>query len=398
MKMLAVVLLIVGVAIIALLFLFTQFRKKGSEQKGLENEKKQKKSKKEKTEIKEDKDLKKVEKISNNTRVKKKDDVNPQTETLTTLLDSEDASPGEYRTELLSEDEIKDTDEDIIKDILFESGSLAPDGEILDVKPSGTGILDIEDRTELLEDVENNSFDSSDEDGQTQLLFDEEFCSEDFVPPEQSIESPIESPEEKTESEAIKEPEEPEPILPEDVQDPVPENIPIVKEEPDTLAAAGPETPAASEESSSGAATHKKQYVGETLGGGDFTIEEGMTLVNCRISNLDLAETTVSGLKIIGSVLEDISFLGADLSGLICTDTTLNRCNLKFASLNNAMLSDVMAVTCNMEKTEFDNSLLNSVKFKDCKLDSKTSFDGAVIKSSAIDKIEELNLSNVTII
>lgn len=393
MKMLAVVLLIVGVAIIALLFLFTQIKKKKSDEpEGLE--KKQKKSKKEKTEIKEDKDLKKVEKISNNTRVKKKDDVNPQTETLTTLLDSEDASPGEYRTELLSEDEIKDTDEDIIKDILFESGSLAPDGEILDVKPSGTGILDIEDRTELLEDVENSSFDSSDEDGQTQLLFDEEFSSEDFVPPEQCTEIP----EEKTESEVIKEAEEPEQILPEDVQDPVPENIPIVKEEPDTLAAAGPEAPAASEESSSGAATHKKQYVGETLGGGDFTIEEGMTLVNCRISNLDLAETTLPGLKIIDSVLEDISFLGADLSGLICTGTALNRCSLKFASLNNAMLSDIMAVSCNMEKTEFDNSLLNSVKFKDCKLDSKTSFDGAVIKSSAIDKIEELNLSNVTII
>lgn len=394
MKLIAVVLLIIGVAILTLLFLFTQLKKKGGDSKGLGSEKKHKKSKKEKIDIKEDRELKKVEKISNNTRVKKKDDVNPQTETLTTLLDSEDVSPGEYRTELLSEDEIKDTDEDIIKDILFESGSLAPDGEILEVKPSGTGILDIEDRTELLEDVENNSFDSSDEDGQTQLLFDEEFSLEDFVPPEQSSEAP----EEKTESEAIKEPEEPEPILPEDVQDPVPENIPIVKEEPDTLAAAGPETPAASEESSSGAATHKKQYVGETLSGGDFTIEEGMTLVNCRISNLDLAETTLPGLKIINSVLEDISFLGADLSGLTCTGTTLNRCNLKFASLNNAMLSDIMAVSCNMEKTEFDNSLLNSVKFKDCKLDSKTSFDGAVIKSSVIDNIEELNLSNVTII
>lgn len=396
MKLIAVVLLIFGVAIIALLFLFTQIKKnKGNEPEGLENEKKHKKSKKEKIDIKEDRELKKVEKISNNTRVKKKDDVNPQTETLTTLLDSEDASPGEYRTELLSEDEIKDTDEDIIKDILFESGSLAPDGEILDVKISGTGILNIEDRTELLEDVENNSFDSSDEDGHTQLLFDEEFSLEDFVPPEQSSEAP----EEKTKSETIKEPDEAKPDIPEDVQDSVHEDIPIVKGNPDTQASPEPVSPAASKESLSGTdAASKKQFVGETLSGGDFTIEEGMTLVNCRISNLDLAETTISGLKIIGSVLEDISFLGADLSDLICTGTTLNRCNLKFASLNNAMLSDVMAVTCNMEKTEFDNSLLNSVNFKDCKLDSKTSFDGAVIKSSVIDNIEELNLSNVTII
>ena len=395
MKLIAVVLLIIGVAILTLLFLFTQLKKKGGDSKGLGSEKKHKKSKKEKIDIKEDRELKKVEKISNNTRVKKKDDVNPQTETLTTLLDSEDVSPGEYRSELLSEDEIKDTDEDIIKDILFESGSLAPDGEILDVKISGMGILNIEDRTELLEDVENNSFDSSDEDGHTQLLYDEEFSLEDFAPPEQSGEAP----EEKTESEVIKEPEKPEPVLPEDAQDSVPENISIVEEEPSAKEVPKPISPTASKESpSSTDAAPKKQFVGETLSGGDFTIEEGMTLVNCMISNLDLAETTVSGLKIIGSVLEDISFLGADLSGLICTDTTLNRCNLKFASLNNAMLSDVMAVTCNMEKTEFDNSLLNSVKFKDCKLNSKTSFEGAVIKSSVIDNIEELNLSNATII
>lgn len=413
MKILAVVLLVVGVALILLLFYLTQMKKKEkTAPASLEYEKpsgKTKKDKKEKTKKMPDKELKKAEDLSNNTRIRKKGDVNPTTETLTTLLDfsAEDASAGEYRTELLSEEEIKDTDENIIKDVLFESGSLAPDGEILNVKVAGTGILTMEDRTELLEDVESSAFEPVDEqDDKTQLLFDDDFGADEFGQPEETeiltedqteikktgfeqgtellIQDDAPIVEESAKQERI--PEEGTMLL-------VQEDAPIVEATPN----ATEEIPA-EELHQEPPAAGQKQFIGQTIDGNAFTIEEGMLFAGCRLKHLDLAEATIPGVTIIDSTLEDISFLGADLSGLTCSSTSFYRCSFKYASLKNATLTGIKAESCNMEKTEFDDSLLHMAVFTGCKLDSKTSFEGAVIKACDIEGLSATQLSNATII
>lgn len=316
MKLIACICLFLCIAIIIAIFIFTQFMKK-----------------RDATPITEEK----KENISKQKKEKKKEGKRKDMKISSLVSIEEPVTDYECKTELLTEDMLHE-DEDVA-DMLFESGSLAPEGETF-AAPDGPGAFSIEDRTELLESIESGYDINILKDlRETELIIKKE---------------------------------------PEDIQEDAQDNTTC-----DDMT---------HEENSPDKTTYEKTedlqqgyYINKIIDN-PFEIESGMTFISCRLSNIKMVEAICRNVTFINSSLTNVSFLGSDLDHLTCKDTEFTSCNFKYASIKNSILSNVKIKNSNLEKAEFDNSILKDVDYKENRLDEQTSFTGCIGSEIATEK------------
>lgn len=362
----------------------------------------------------------------------------PLTESLTELLGEEiedDTGFTEYATGILTDEELEES-ENKARSILFESGSLAGTGEIIENYDDSTGLLSEDYRTELLEELESGNFKAPAIEEGTTLLGESPaqaapqyvtsvaksthapsnqkntYAPRDVLLKETAKQAASVIPVEKEEMPAAEagpaDPEERpttllnEELLEETTERKEPDNASFLEDATEEPAPAeeilAEETDMEEDMTSDDAeeenlpeVRRESSYelpgvvIHQSLNGFKYQeTEEAPLFIGCNIAAADFSEKNLAGAKFINCSIKESSFLDADLTGALFESTNFEESNFKFANLADAKVIGCCFKKCSFMKSDFENAFVEGTIFSSCTQDKKTSFENAVIKNVEI--------------
>lgn len=333
----------------------------------------------------------------------------PYTETLTTLLDCEEAgSTEDFTTSLLSDRE--QGNQGTYSEIDFKTGSFASSGETIDDNELTDDIDSLEERTQLLE---NLTIENREEEPGTSLLFEEEenatrtldleieaSCEQDeTIEQEPAVEEKVKddtvdeyTSDAETDDEGIfeieneralskkakrkkrkeqhrTEPEkEPEKELEES---PEAEAYFKYEEEPLNNTADGvePSEPSLSFHEEDETDSRHLIFQNRIFAGKEFDNLADAVFINCKIFNCKFTEKNLKNARFIFTDIEECSFLGSDMQHALFDNTTVKKSTFRFADIKKAKMINSVFEACSFEKTMSDECLIDQSLFPKCKFD-----------------------------